>query len=155
MNPCLIMEDQNFEKALAALEKALESPWIPGELESWAQEVLTQTEAFEPLLAQRMAARHEDLFGEIEQNDAELMRRVELMRGEDERIRAEFTEVLSRAARLAGKAGAIEPDERAVSDGVERFADEALALVIAIRKQELAVSTWLVESVARDRGPKD
>ena len=149
------MTDRAFEQSLAELEESLESPRIPGELETWAREVARRAADFDTVFEQRVAARHADSFGDIERNDAELMRRVELMRSEDDRLRAASRSVAADAEDLVRRASELEPDEDTARRDVERLTQEGLDTVIAARKQELAVNAWLVESMDRVRGGQD
>jgi hypothetical protein len=45
--------------------------------------------------------------------------------------------------------------EAGLKEELDRFVTESLALVVRIRKQELAVRTWVVEAFTRDRGDAD
>lgn len=147
--------EKRFKDTLARLETALERPLIPGELESWAQEVQTEAEAFDGLLQGQVEGHHAEVFGNIKQEDEALIQRVERMREEDRNIRTEFDAFLSEARKLRDKAPGSEPDEATETDRVAHVSDKGLILVIRIRKHELHIQTWLVESAWRDRGVKD
>jgi hypothetical protein len=49
----------------------------------------------------------------------------------------------------------VEPDEMRAESAMAEFAQTLLDLVQRLRKQEVALRTWLVEAFTRDRGAVD
>ncbi len=147
--------DTPLTEALAQLETTLERPVIPGELEAWAGEVRRAGEACAALLREQIQQRHAEQFSQITEDDHALVRRVEQIRTEDETIRKELDDFLTEAGQLVVEAPTAEPDEAVETERIEAVRDKGLGLVIRIRKQELAIQTWLVESEWRDRGVQD
>jgi hypothetical protein len=149
------LADPALAEALGALETALETPMVPGELDGWAGALRDAAENLQPLLGRRITTAHRESFSQIEATDPELIRRVENLKTEDERIQRDFQALSDRIADLAARAPDAEPDEGTLDQQVSELVDEGLAFVIRLRKQEVALRTWLVEAFQRDRGPVD
>ncbi|MCO6438316.1 MAG: hypothetical protein J5J06_14570 [Phycisphaerae bacterium] len=148
-------QEKQFTEALMKLETALEKPVIPGEMESWARDVRNEAASFDHLLRERVAGAHAELYASITDEDQGLFRRVEQLRQEDFDIRNAYDAFLSEASTLCENASRAEPQEAPAESRIAQISDNGLALVIRIRKQELALRTWLVESAFRDRGVQD
>lgn len=147
--------DDQFNGALDELERCAESPFIPGELERWHAAVSESLQRFTPLLKEHAQTVHPAEFQNITDEDPELLQRVELMREEDREIECEAERLLEDAARLQPAVQRVEPDEARVETTLTRFANAMLGFVIRVRKQEIAVRTWLGEAFGRDRGTVD
>lgn len=148
------LDDPELAEALGAFETALATPIVPGELEPWAETLQAKAKRLEPLLHRRIAD-HEKCFSQIEKADPELIKRVENLKSEDEEIHSEFQSLSERIASLAERAPDTEPGETVANRQVPELVDNGLAFVIRVRKQEVALRTWLVEAFQRDRGPVD
>lgn len=140
---------------LETFESNLESPAVPGEMEEWIQAVHRSFEELEQCVAQQIRGDHRAEFDEIVNEDPGLSQRVEEMARDDRACLERLHEFHGRITRLAGKIPKIEPDEQLVRKEFSEVVDQGLALVIQIRKQEKAVSTWLSEALTRDRGTVD
>jgi septal ring factor EnvC (AmiA/AmiB activator) len=149
------IEQEQFTQALALWETSLETPFVPGELERWIAAARASYDGFAPLWRQRRQRLHEAEFEEISEEDPELLQRVEEMREEDAEIDRQLTAIGERIAAFEKGIAKVEPDEGRIDDELAAFADAALAEVIRVRKQELALRTWLVEAFERDCGDGD
>lgn len=145
----------DFDEVLDGLEQQLETPVVPGELESWTGEAQLAMARLAHALRHRVEDVHDEQLAEIAAEDAELVIRVEALRGEDEALLEEVDRLRSRAAKLNEAAPRAEPNERRLGRGVDAFVEEALAFVIRVRKQEVALRTWYQEAFQRDRGVAD
>jgi hypothetical protein len=98
---------------------------------------------------------HPQQFDEIAQQDQELFPQIEQLKAEDEAIAADLTRISNMVARDAEHVPKLEPDEGKAQKHVQNLIDAGLAFIIRVRKQEVAVETWLVEAFNRDRGAGD
>ena len=141
--------------ALSKLETALLSPVVAGELESWAR---TAQDAA-TCLAERLPAHLKFVlhpqYAEIAKSDAELLPKVEQLVAEDQKVALEqdaFRTHLNDFAKLASQ---IKKDEARVSAERTKLEQAGLDLVLRIKRQRAAASTWLAEANYRDRGTVD
>jgi hypothetical protein len=70
-------------------------------------------------------------------------------------ILAEAEQRFKMVSQLSKRSERLEPDEGHARRALETIVDGGLKLVIRIRKQEVAISTWLMEAFDRDRGVAD
>ncbi len=140
--------------ALDRFEECAETPFVPGELESWLQATEEALYILIPLLKEQADSIHAGEFEEIAEANPGLLSRVEEMRAEDRAIREQKDKIVDwlygLGARL--KHGASETD---LKSDLDLFVSAALELVMRIHKQEVVVRTWLVEAFDRDRGTVD
>jgi len=140
---------------LQQLEASLESPLVPGEYATWASAADEALGAVQREWEHRIGTVHADALDEITQADVALTPRVDELKRADTQLLARVNALCERSRELSEKTATAEPDEHQVEDDLKSFSDDALRLVIDLRKQEAAVSTWLMESVDRDRGTAD
>jgi hypothetical protein len=144
--------DDEFVTALAQLESCLESPVVPGELLSWLDAIQTSCESLRGPLRQVIDGSHPGDFKEIGREEPDLLRQVELMKQEDEELIKQYRAFREKLPTFRERAEKVEPHESKLNGRVSALAEEGLTLVINIRKQQEAISTWLSESVQRDTG---
>jgi hypothetical protein len=145
----------DLNDALSKLETALLTPVVAGELESWARTAQEST----TLLSERLPAFLKSVlhpqYAEIAKSDAEMLFRVQQLIAEDEKVVLQqdaFRSHLNDFAKLASQA---KKDEARVSALRTQVEQEGLDLVLRIKRQRAAASTWLAEANYRDRGPVD
>lgn len=148
-------QTQAFQDALAALEKALETPLVPGELESWVQETQGAADEAARLLDRQIEVVHRDVLAEIEEQDAGLEARVEEVRQGDRTSRELLRTFQGRLGDLAARVEQIEPDEKQAEGAIVAVVEIGLKFVIHARTQETALETWLLEAFDRDTGTVD
>lgn len=146
---------EKLAPTLAQLEAALEMPVVPGELSEWTEKANAAANELQELLPNYVRQIHQREFDEIIAQDPSLASRVEDLRAEDREILCEFSAFQQSLHALVGAAETVEPNEARLDPRVERLAMRGLELVIRIRRQEAAASTWLVEAFQRDRGVAD
>jgi hypothetical protein len=98
---------------------------------------------------------HPRQFEEIAEQDQELLPQIERLKAEDEAIQCEHERIGQLVARDAQHVPKLEPDEGKAQKHVQNLIDEGIAFITRVRKQEVAVETWLVEAFNRDRGAGD
>ncbi len=150
-----ITSDSELKTALAAFETALSTPILSGELAAWVAEVdKTWNEASAQIRGQ-LTRLHPRQYEEMAEEDQEILPQIERLKAEDEAIAEQcehFDRMVGRDAQHVPK---LEPDEAKAQKHVQQLIDEGLDFVQRVRKQEVAVGTWLVEAFNRDRGTGD
>lgn len=147
--------DRELPEGLQAFEKALETPIVPGEVVAWTETVRQTCEALASPLRRALDERHRKVYGEIGEEEPELLAKIEELIQEDEEIRDTYDRLCFLVDRLIERGEELEPDEMRTAHAHEELVEEGLAFVIQVRKQELAVQTWLIEAFDRDNGTVD
>lgn len=144
-----------LSQALEKFEKCLETPVVPGELPQWCRRANEACGEVDAHLRREIEETHPQMFRQIQEEDPGLAARVESLREEDEQLLERIEHAKTFLERLTPTAGAVEPDEGRVDEHVQSAVDAGLQLVLAVRKQETAITTWYMESLERDRGTVD
>lgn len=144
-----------MHEALDRLETCLETPVVPGELPGWCDDAEDACLSLKTHLRREITELHPKLFQQILEQDPALAPRVDEMRECDDQLIAELEQVATYLDRLTEVAGEIEPDESKVDQHVQSAVDRGLKLVLDVRKQDTAITTWYMESLERDRGTVD
>ena len=147
--------EQELRDALTALETALGTPAMAGDLGDWVQEVRRAFDAAVAALAVHMRHGHRVQFANIMQQDLELARRVEQLKAEDDAITQRVTELTRDLECLATIAAAVGRHESRAQELADQFVNAALMFIARVRKQETAITCWLLEAFQRDQGPGD
>ncbi|MEX2173686.1 MAG: hypothetical protein WD872_04945 [Pirellulaceae bacterium] len=148
-------EETALVEALAKLETALLAPLISGELESWASAVGQGAGELEPSWTSNVKNILQPQYAEIARSDQELLSRVESLIAEDEKLGEAFDAFRGNAQDFCRRAPAARKDENKVAEQQQALVKQGLDLVTGIRRQQVAASAWLAESLYRDRGPVD
>lgn len=144
-----------FERSLSAFEECVDTPFVPGELSMWIDAV---ADAFERLcddLAVQRQQVHSAEFADIAQEDTELLQRIRLMHQEDRAIGEEQERIAQTIATLKPRIQNVGADEAFLRRDCNRLSEGARKFVSRVRKQEVTIRTWWVESFMRDRGTVD
>ena len=147
--------ESELNEALNKLETALLTPVIAGELEGWARTAQESTALLAEKLPTFLKSVLHPQYAEIAKSDAELLPRVQQLVAEDEKVALQqdaFHTQLNEFIKLATQA---KKDEARVSTARLKLEQEGLNLVLQIKRQRAAASTWLAEATYRDRGPVD
>jgi benzoyl-CoA reductase/2-hydroxyglutaryl-CoA dehydratase subunit BcrC/BadD/HgdB len=148
-------ESHEIDSLLFHLELCLETPVVPGELPSWSAATRQAAEALAEALQNEIHENHPDDFAEISNQDPDLLRQVEQLRAEDTKLLQQYEEFAGKISRFRERAERAEPHESKLDEQLSEIVEEGLALVIRIRTQQQAISTWLMESFQRDTGVAD
>lgn len=151
------MADSNpqLTTTLESLEKRLETPIVPGELSSWVDQAVSALDEVSQLLKRHITENHPKQLNEILVQDKGLAARVEQLQEADVALVEQLVEVRRIADVLRANSERLEPDEAPAEDLNQALVDQGLQLIIEIRKQESAISTWYLEAFHRDRGVVD
>ena len=155
LKPNLSEDDASRRAVLEQLEACLETPFVPGELETWLDAVVAALGELGPTLHDRIKRRHRLEFEQIAREAPALQRAVEQLSREDGEIAEIHNSLTSRAVQLAAKAASAGVDEGLVGPDAARFVDDGLWFVVRVRKQDMAIRTWLAESINRETPAAD
>lgn len=147
--------NQPLQSALVHLETTLDTPIVPGELPGWLDAVIVAHEAVSQRLEHHVRRAHVEQFETMTREDPGLFRRRKNLESTDSENIARsdtFRAALMKLKQSADDAGA---DEKQVMAAAEKLMQAGLRLVVEVRKQEVAIQTWLSEAVHRDRGTVD
>jgi CRISPR/Cas system CSM-associated protein Csm4 (group 5 of RAMP superfamily) len=140
---------------LRRLETALDTPPVPGELRGWAATLHKTFDETSAEVLKQIDSVHPDQFHEIEEQNAELLARVKGMREEDVKNRSQCQSLARQFADLEANATRAGADEKQVIDQQRALLDEGLRFVMDVRRQEMAIRTWIEEAFDRDTGMAD
>lgn len=144
-----------FRQSLAQFEACLETPRVPGELPGWIRSLEHSFVEVVNKIERQIDGDHRDQLVAIGEQAPGLLSRVEQLRGEDVGIANELAQLACGMQRLAAAASSVEPDETRFEQEVTDLVDQSLLFVLRVRKQETALTTWLIEAFGRDRGTVD
>lgn len=148
-------QESTLNEAMSSLETALLSPHVSGELKNWVHAVHKASSQLAEHLRPYIETILHTQYKEIARTDPELLSRVEQMIEADRGLLEEFSAFETDLANLESRVPGAEKDEGKVSEHRDRLEKNGTALVLHIKKQQLAASTWLAEAFYRDRGPVD
>jgi hypothetical protein len=144
-----------LDTSLRATEERLATPRVPGELEGWAADVAESLRRVHEMLTRVRSTEHASLFASIEEADPGLMSRIEELRTADGEHGRELGVLAERFDALRAGLEKSDLPEARVESPIETLIDETVLLLFRVRRSEVALATWLVESVDRDRGEGD
>jgi len=146
---------EELSQSLAALERALETPLVSGELVAWLQEVQEDISQLGPELHQRVEREHAQLLSQIMQQDLELASHVEHLHNEGQAILQQFALLRRGIDELAAIAASIEPQENRLRNFLQDLIQAGIEFIVRLHKQEVAIDTWYREAFLRIRGVGD
>jgi hypothetical protein len=141
--------------ALTAFEISVTTPVVSGELSDWIDKVKKCWSPAAERMRQEIKDNHPQVFGEIAETDAALLRQVELLKTEDEAIASDLAELDQTMSRLVEHLPKMEPDEAKAQPHIQKLVEKSVALVTRVRKQDVALQTWFAEAFNRERGGGD
>jgi seryl-tRNA synthetase len=145
----------DLKAALTTFETSLLAPTISGELTPWLDEVQKAWNEASAQIHFHVKHLHPRQYDEISKQDPELLSRVEQMQAEDAAIEQQRAQLSLSIGRVAEHAPKMEPDEEKSQKYTKAIIDAGTALVMQVRKQDVAVQTWYVEAFNRDGGAVD
>ena len=141
--------------AVEKLEVALQTPFVPGEMVSWAEAVRRSLMTVHSSLNEQINHVHHRTIKQIALEDPELSARAVNLKQADEQNMSNLEQLLNRAWNLPERVDQAEPDESSMESELREIIDDGLKFVLAVRGQETAIDTWMSESLNRDRGEGD
>lgn len=148
--------EAELRTALEALETALATPLVEGELSDWSRQVEASWESVHPLVRHQLDVEHKKQFEEIAKADPEMYKRIEQMECEDGAIRDQIDRLSGNILHMQRRLPVAEGDPTApINDEQTNLVNEGLCFVTQVRKQQVVVTTWLLEAFRRERGVAD
>lgn len=141
--------------AVEQLEVSLQSPIVPGEMVAWAETLRRSLNALRSPLKEQINQVHQQTIKQIAIEDPELTVRAVNLNSTDEQNLQEFERLLKNVWNLPERVSQAEPDEGSMMTELRELIDDGLKFVLSVRGQETALSTWINESLNRDRGDGD
>lgn len=148
------VEDE-FKSALDAFETSLATPIVSGELSDWLEATQNTWAEAASQITDRIEKQHPPQFEAIGKQDMELLPTVERLQAEDTAIASDLAAYHHGISRYAEQIPKLEPNEEKAQHYIKKLIDEGIALIVRVRKQEVAIQTWYIEAFNRDRGPVD
>jgi hypothetical protein len=150
-----IKPKEPLREELERLETSLDTPPVPGELANWASMLRKNVDVSAAAILHQIETVHPEQISEIEGQDLELQGRTRQLRETDianmdwcNRLTKAFADFETAAAR----AGA---DEKQVIEQQQALLEDGLKFVTHVRKQEMAIRSWMQEAFERDTGSGD
>jgi hypothetical protein len=150
-----LVPEQALSETIARTESALLSPPIAGELSAWITEVqaAAATLALDLTIWQRTVLHQQ--YQEILRADSEMAAQVEKLIAEDNELLKVVAEFHERLHQLAEAAAHVDRNEGKLCEPRKRLEEQGVALLVSIKKHQVAATTWLGEAHFRDRGVQD
>jgi hypothetical protein len=145
----------DLDESIAAFERAVFSPAVPGELVTWSAAARKSLEQLQSDVTENSEVHHAPIYDTISDADPEMLGRVQQLQAEDDALVRCIGETLEIAKTLYSVATAVDRDEVKAASLKDGFIKAAEAVSIRLKKQELAIDVWLQEAQTRDRGVKD
>jgi len=143
---------ENLAATLTKLETALLSPVVAGELSTWAHTVQEAAATLAVDLASYLRTVLHVQYAEIAQTDPEMSSHVEKLIRSDQQLFEQLTHFHEELHALAEAAAHVKKNEGKLAEQRQRVEETGIALVLNIKKQQAAATTWLAEAHFRDRG---
>jgi len=148
-------EHGTLQDTMSKLEMALLAPVVSGELPAWIRNVEEAAATFSMDCTRHLNTVQHEQYREIAKSDPELLPQVEKLIEADQHLLeglTRFHEELHALSKQAEEVGWLEGKLAARRQHVE---DTGTKLILQIKKQQAAATTWLSEAVYRDRGTVD
>ncbi|HEX5104771.1 MAG TPA: hypothetical protein VFV87_13210 [Pirellulaceae bacterium] len=149
------ISEKILSETLARLETALLTPVIAGEFSGWVHSV---QQASATLAVDLTSCLHTILhvrYREIVEADPEQSANVEKLMVGDEQLLEQLTRFHERLYALGNAAEHVDKNEGKLEQQRHKVEEEGIALILHVKKQQAASSTWLEEAFYRDRGVAD
>lgn len=141
--------------ALSALETALLTPVVSGELAPWVRDVRSAASRAEEQLKSYLGSTQRRQYLDMAKADPELLSRIEQLAEDDGSLLTDCGEFHKNASRLQELVNADRRHEQRPEDHRAELEEQGVKLITRIRKHQVATDTWLSEAFYRDRGVVD
>ncbi len=155
-SPGAAANESPLRDALQAVEKALATPIVEGEMAEWGRAIQQAWDEAAKCIRAAVDVAHRKQMKEIAEADPEMFKRIEQIDAEDREIRRLLDNLASDIPHVIRNLPLAERDPAAlVNEELESLVNDGLAFVSRVRKQEVVVQTWLLEAFNRERGNGD
>jgi hypothetical protein len=148
-------QEKSLQDSMLRLEAALLAPVVSGELKQWTEVVNESLQAFGSKWVEFVNTVLHQQYVHIAKTDPNLLSRVDQMIQEDRQLLAEFGHFETRVDDLAVRAAQVQKNEGKAADDRSQVEKDGMDLILRIKKQQAAATTWLNEANYRDLGTGD
>lgn len=147
-------QEVQLKEVVEKLEHALLTPVLSGELTGWVTTVQDAADDLDEQIRPFLEVLHSE-YKEIVKADNELMSKVEQLVADEKKFLLQLEEFRRDLHLLVERTPTVFSDEAKVAEERARVEKQGMKLLLQIKRQQMAVTTWLSEAVYRDRGPVD
>ncbi|MGE0609708.1 MAG: hypothetical protein AB7O62_21640 [Pirellulales bacterium] len=147
--------DTRLQSTMIDLEAALLTPVVAGELADWVASVQKAAATFNTDFVRCVRSDLHPKYREIAKTDNDLMSHVQQLLKTDHELFEAMASFQDDAAALRQLAEVAGQEEVRVVEYQQDLEKNGLNLIMRIKKQHVAVATWLDEAHCRDRGVGD
>jgi hypothetical protein len=144
-----------LQETMHRFESALLTPVIGGELKAWITGVREAAATFGLDWTRYLRSVLHVQYDEISKVDPELLSQVDQMVQADELLLEDYARFHELLQELAARAARVASHESRLEESRHELERAGIDLVVRIKKQQTAASTWLSEAHYRDRGVAD
>ena len=148
-------QEKSLQDSMLRLEAALLAPVVSGELKQWTEGVAESLQAFGSKWVDFVNLVLHQQYVHIAKTDPNLLSRVEQMIQEDRQLLADFGHFETSVDDLAVRARQVQKNEGKAADDRGQVEKDGMDLILRIKKQQAAATTWLNEANYRDLGTGD
>ena len=148
-------QEKSLQDSMLRLEAALLAPVVSGELKQWIEVVTESLKTFGSKWVEFVNSVLHQQYAQIAKTDANLLSRVDQMVQEDRQLVADFTLFEQSVNDLADRGRQVQKNEGKVADDRLQVEKDGMDLILRIKKQQAAATTWLNEANYRDLGTGD
>jgi hypothetical protein len=144
-----------LQETMRRFEAALLTPVVGGELKAWITGVREAAATFGLDWTRYLRSVLHMQYDEIAKADPELLHQVDQMVAADEQLLEDYAQFHESLQELAARANKVASHESRLDDSREELERSGIDLVVRIKRQQAAATTWLSEAHYRDRGVAD
>lgn len=148
-------QEKSLQDSMLRLEAALLAPVVSGELKQWTEVVAEALEAFGSQWVDFVNTVLHQQYAQIAKTDPNLLSRVDQMIKEDRQLLADFGNFKTSVDDLAVRADQVQKNEGKAAEDRSQVEKDGMDLILRIKKQQAAATTWLNEANYRDLGTGD
>jgi len=148
-------QEKSLQDSMLRLEAALLAPVVSGELKQWTEVVSEALQSFGSKWVDFVNTVLHQQYVQIAKTDPNLLSRVDQMIQEDRQLLADFGNFETSVDDLAVRAGQVQKNEGKAADDRSQVEKDGMDLILRIKKQQAAATTWLNEASYRDLGTGD
>jgi mevalonate kinase len=150
-----VAPEQLLQDTMTKLESALLAPVVSGEMESWVLAVQQAAATFAMDLTTHLRTVLHAQYEQIANTDSELSACVEKMIQTDNELLEELACFHEKLHDLQQAASHVDWQEGKLAGQRHNIEQTGIGIILRIKKQQSAATTWLAEAVYRDRGVGD
>jgi hypothetical protein len=148
-------EQHTLQDTMNRLETALLTPVIAGEMPAWVRSVEETAATFAVDWTREVHTALHVQYRDIAKADPELLPMVDKMIETDGQLLESFARFHEELHELSQQTEQVGWQESKLADRCKAIEDRGTRLILQIKKQQAAATTWLSEALYRDRGTKD